>query len=414
MVRDKDKDRVRDKDKEEKLRAVRYLAAVTMTVVSVSGFRVEAGQSAASELSVAERIGNRSFPSVFQAWNAADNKPGEEKLVTLARHDLFFSSADAFGLQWDGSHPGLATKFTEASICRGLARRSEMLRRNPNQILIMEIRYRDAHRSFLSDGHKWWRRDQDGNLVMGWEEGGYIQLDFSNPEYREHVARKVKATIDSGVVDGVMLDWWQDDNDRLELIKAIRTLIGDKALILANANDHKIPKTGLYINGLFMECFNTQSPERWQKIADTLVWAESNLRAPRINCLETWYHRSREDLHLMRATTTLALTRSDGYCLFSDPNPLPTSDHLHNWYEFWDVKIGRSLKPGQNFPDGTWRREFSGGLAVYNPMGNQDAEITFDKPVRSAATGRIATQHAVKSCDGDLFLHPESSLKIIK
>jgi hypothetical protein len=73
-------------------------------------------------------------------------------------------------------------------------------------MLIMEIRYRDAHRSFLSEGHKWWRRDGQGNLVMGWREGGYIQLDFSNPEYRDHVAQRAEAAIQSGVVDGIMLD----------------------------------------------------------------------------------------------------------------------------------------------------------------------------------------------------------------
>jgi hypothetical protein len=38
--------------------------------------------------------------------------------------------------------------------------------------------------------------------------------------------------------------------------------------------------------------------------------------AERINCLESWFHQSRDDLNLMRATTTLALTRSDGYALF--------------------------------------------------------------------------------------------------
>jgi hypothetical protein len=46
--------------------------------------------------------------------------------------------------------------------------------------------------------------------------------------------------------------------------------------------------------------------------------AEGHLREPRVNCLETWYHKSRDDLNLMRATTTLALTRSEGYCLFSE------------------------------------------------------------------------------------------------
>ena len=48
----------------------------------------------------------------------------------------------------------------------------------------------------------------------------------------------------------------------------------------------------------------------------------------------------------MRATTTLALTHGDGYCLFSDPNPLPTPDHMHNWYPFWNKSLGRPLRSG--------------------------------------------------------------------
>jgi len=95
-------------------------------------------------------------------------------------------------------------------------------------------------------------------------------------------------------------------------------------------------------------------------------WAEVNLREPRVNCLETWYHRSRDDLHLVRATTTLALTHSDGYCLFSDPNPLPTPDHLHNWYSFWNKSLGKPVAKGTADPDGTVRREFENGTAVYN------------------------------------------------
>jgi len=136
--------------------------------------------------------------------------------------------------------------------------------------------------------------------------------------------------VESGVVDGVMLDWWEEDADRVALVTAIRKRIGEDALILVNANDRKIPQSAPFVNGLFMECYKSQTAGQWQQIAETLAWAEENLRTPRINCLETWWHDSRADEHLMRATTTLSLVLSDGYCLFADPNPLPTPDHLHD------------------------------------------------------------------------------------
>ncbi|OGV68562.1 MAG: hypothetical protein A2283_20110 [Lentisphaerae bacterium RIFOXYA12_FULL_48_11] len=351
-----------------------------------------------------ERITGRSFPSIFQAWNPADNLK-EDRTVTEARHDLIFNGASFFRLQWNNDvHHGLATGFTEKSIQQGLRRRQDLMSRNPNMILLIEIRYRDAHKSYLPDGHKWWRRDGKGQIVQGWEEGGYLQLDYSNPEFREQVAIQARAAIQSGVVDGIMLDWWDDDTDRLALAKAIRKIIGDKGLILANANDRHTPETASFINGYFMECYRSRTAEDWKRIADTLAWAEKNLRVPRINCLETWYHKSRADENLLRATTTLSLVLSDGYCLFSDPNPLPTPDHLHNWYPFWERRLGPALAQGIQRPDGSITRDFANGTAVYNPMGNNSVNISFSESRTSIATGKNQQSHALNSCDGDIYI----------
>jgi hypothetical protein len=364
-------------------------------------------QEALVEEPVANRIGGRGFPSVFQAWNPADNLR-EDRVVTEARHDLIFHGERFFRLEWDHAYPGLATDFTATSIHSAIERRRDLLRRNPNLVLLVEIRYRDAHRSFLPNGHEWWRRDEQGKIVPGWEEGGYLQLDFSSPEFREHVAKRAQAVVSSGVADGIMLDWWRDDEDHLSLVKAIRTRIGDKALILANANDVPTPQTAPFVNGYFMECYRSETAADWRRIADTLTWAEKHLRQPRINCLETWHHTSRADDSLMRATTTLSLVLSDGYCLFSDPNPLPTPDHLHNWYPIWERRLGGALAPGTARPDGAITRDFANGTAVYNPMGNQPVTITFDEPRSSSASGKRGRVHTIAPCDGDLLLKTEA------
>lgn len=374
-----------------------------MILVLVAGLEACGGEPVAMEPTVADRISRRGFPSVFQAWNPADNLR-EHPHVTEARHDLIFHGESFYGLQWDGASPGLATRFRPESILRGRRRRQELLQRNPNMILLLELRYRDAHRSFLPDGHAWWRRDADGKIVPGWEEGGYLQLDVSNPGFRDHVAKRAEAAVASGVVDGIMLDWWRDDDDRLSLVKDIRSRIGDDAVILANANDVPTPRTAPFINGYFMECYRSRTEEDWNRIATTLVWAEANLRPPRINCLETWFHQSRSDEHLMRATTALVLVLSDGYCLFSDPNPLPTPDHLHTWYPFWERRLGRPLAAGVKRPDGARSREFALGSAVYNPLGNRAVTVSFEEPRTSIATGRRDRSHTVEPGDGDLFL----------
>ncbi len=359
-----------------------------------------------AELPVAQRIAGRDFPSVFMAWNPADNLQGEDPLTTAARHDLLFHAPGYFGLQWNNASEGLATGFTPESVRAALARRQALLEKNPHLVLLAEIRYRDAYRSFLPENHRWWKRDSAGKLEMGWAEGGYIKLNFADPEYQRQVAAQASAAVATGAVDGVMLDWWEDDAAHLALIRQVRAAIGGSALILVNANDRQIPQTAPYINGLFMECYRSKTIEDWNRIADTLRFAEAHLRRPHIDCLETWYHSSRNDLNLMRATTCMSLTLSDGYCLFSDPNDLPTPDHLHNWYPFWAKSLGRPLKTGRRYPDGTIRREFERGTVIYNPPGNRDVTVTFAEPRRSAASGATAATQPIAALDGDIFLKP--------
>ena len=367
----------------------------------------DSGLVESTGLPIAERIAARDFPSVFQAWSPADNLPNKDRWAAMALHDLVWHGPGGFGLVWDTKPRGLAEAFTAESIKAGRKIRRDLLKLNPNIILIAEIRYRDAHPNFLPREHRWWKRDEQGKLVKGWGEGGFICLNFADPQFRNHVAQRARAAVQSGVVDGVMLDWWRDDEHRLSLAKSVRAAIGDKYLIITNTNDRTAPKSALYINGYFMECTRSKTAAEWKRIAATLKWAEKNLRPPRTNCVETWYHNSREDLHLMRATTTLALTYSDGYCLFSDPNPLPSGDHRHNWYPFWDKSLGKPVSGSTSMDDGTIVREFKNGTVVYNPMGNEPVEVTFSEIRKSAATGISSERYKLSCPDGDIYLKTE-------
>jgi len=361
---------------------------------------------ASEEPPVSERVAGRDFPSVFQAWNPATTPNGESRFEMEARHDLVFHAADFFGLRWDAESQGLATSFAPDSLKAGRNHRQTLLASNPKMVLLCEIRYRDAHRSFLPTTSEWWARDEDGKPIVGWEEGGYLMLDLASEDYQNHVARRAKAAVDSGVFDGVFLDWWEDDDERVSLAKKVRAAIGEDALILVNANDRKSPRSAEFVNGHFMECYRSKEPGDWKKIEESLVWAEANLRKPRINCLETWYAKSRRDLPLMRATTALALTRSDGYVLFADPNPLPTPDHLHDWYPFWDAQLGKPLAAGKKRTDGSNLRRFENGTVVYNPPG-KPVTVTFAQPHRRQSDGRVAKSHTIAALDGEIFLRVE-------
>jgi hypothetical protein len=359
--------------------------------------------------SVAEKLAERDYPSVFQAWNKADNLPNETEAQTIARHDLYFTSADGFGLRWNNQYEGLAIGFTPESIEKAKLYIGQLQKLNPNLIAIAEIRYRDSHSSYLPADSNWWMRDEQGTLIYGWEEGGYIRTEFRDSNYQNQIALQAAAAINSGVVDGVMLDWWDESEyqeERLNLLRKIRKQIGDTGLILLNSNQHEIPLSAPYANGLFMECWDSSDElvEKWQKYQSTLEWAEKNMREPRINCLETWMKQSRNELNRMRATTTLALTLSDGFCLFSDPNPLQTPDHLHNWYDFYNAELGKPVEKGKMRSDMAWERRFTNGTAVYNPLGNSAVSVKFDKKCKSVSTGIISKSHQLNSFDGDIFL----------
>jgi hypothetical protein len=349
------------------------------------------------------RIGTRGFPSVFEAWSPADNLKGEDPVVTFARHDLAIVSPEELGLRWNDAYRGLATGFRPATMARARAIRARLLRLNPHMVLIAEIRYRDAPGNYLPGGSDWWRR-RDGARAPGWAEGHYFLLDFGNPGFQAQVARQARAAMATGVFDGVFFDWWQDDDDRLALVRGVRAAVGDAALILVNANDLPRPRSAPYINGYYMECWRSRTAKDWRRMGRTLQWAEGHLRPPRVDCVETWYRHSRRDLDLMRATTTLTLTMSDGYCLFGDPDSLPTPDHLHDWYDFWGKRLGRPVAPGFKRADGAWEREFEKGSAVYDPMGNRAVVVRFEGPRRRLSTGETAARFVVPACDGDLFL----------
>ena len=358
-----------------------------------------------AQTNVEQRIDARKFPSVFLAWSPADNLKNEDPLVAGARHDLAIVSMETLGLRWNNHFRGMADGFEPSAIAAAREIRAKLLKLNPNAILIAAVQYRDAAENYLPDESPWWKR-KDGGRVAGWEEGHYYLLDFSNPEFRAQVVKQARAMMATGVFDGIFLDWWKDDDDRLALVRALRSSVNEKALILANVNDLRQPLTAPFINGYYMECYRSATPKDWRRIANTLRWAEKNLRQPRVNCVETWFHKSRQDLNLMRATTTLALTMSDGYCLFGDPDSLPTPDHLHDWYDFWDKRLGRPLAPGSRRTDGSWERDFECGTAVYNPMGNGVTVVRFKSPRRRLSNGETALQFDVSDCDGDIFLLP--------
>jgi len=125
-----------------------------------------------------------------------------------------------------------------------------------------------------------------------------------------------------------------------------------------------------------------------------------------MNASENCPESAMDEPDRMRATTTLSLTLSNGYCLFAESNPQPGVDHKHWWWDFWDKSLGQAVGLGSLQGNGTYMREFDNGYAVYNPMGNGTAQVSFSVNYTSLRTGNTAKNHNVPDQDGDIFLLP--------
>ena len=371
-----------------------------------------------------ERIQNRSYPSVVQAWEDILNRPSLSYEARLAHHDLFWSPE--FGLRFQRTSDGiqLVGNLNEA---RG--RRDRLLEMNPNMIFILEIGMRSAdpnspfYKAVYDDSFSW-VRDETGNRA---EDRSL--LDFTHPGQQDIIVQQVLAVARCGLYDGIFLDWWDEHNHVLgdhrvdsyrgneaeqrardTILQRIRAGVGDDFLIIVNTNRRKIPRTGWAINGTFMETGRDHDAgythDGLAEIESTLLWADENLREPRINCLEGWGIPTEPldspiNLRWMRVFTTMSLTHSDGYVLYNGG-----IQHEHYWHDFWDADLGKPVGEKAQLDEnreGLFIREFTNGWAVYNRSGKTQ-EIRLPEQAISVESGLRNTIHTIPDLDGEIYL----------
>ena len=406
---------------------------------------------------VIERIKNRSFPSVFQPWESltvlgesgTSGHIWHDPLVydqRLAMHDLFFDG-NILGLEWDitATEPtkGLATRLAgEFEVTK--ERRQRQLDINPNLLFLHIINhYSPLSFSDFPPDSDFWVRDANGEIVVfdhprGWKE---YQIDFLKPHVQDRIVEKIVGIANCGLYNGVMFDGLNNNTGFAgretrpeitdeEIIAALtrifreaRARVPDDFLILVNANKSKLTAYAEYLNGTFME-LDPDYPYGYTykglaEIESTLLWSEQNLRAPQINCLEGAGMRiespdSPTNQRWMRVFTTMSLTHSDGYIVYTTGASKfggTGSDHGHIWYSFWDADLGKSLgEKGQlcDNCEGLFIREFTNGWAVYNRSG-QAQTIKLPMQATGVASSIIGTQHTVPDLDGEIYLKQETS-----
>ena len=401
--------------------------------------------------SVIDRIENRLFPSIFQAW---DDVVGLDHLTWQqqnALHDLHWSPKFERGLQWDSTltEPtiGLATQLG-GDLLHAHAVRKRLLEHNPNMVFLRDIRIHNHLRNDdLPPDSNFWLRDAQGQIL----ENGYGEylLNFLKPEVQDLLIKRILAVAQCGFYDGVMFDGFNHngtgfvgrqyypvaDEDivkvMIHIVGSVRSQVRDDFLIIANASRSKLTAYAEYINGTFMETLQdefyklpTLNTEPYgyaglQQIEETLLWSEQNLRSPQINCLEGWgigneAPDSPNNLRWMRVFTTMNLTHSDGYVLYNTGEwDYGGPGHAHLFYDFWDANLGHPVGSKAQVYDGKaglFVREFTNGWAVYNRSGSDQTVILplLVSPVSERDGVPVSKSHQLPDLDGEIYLTSKS------
>ena len=328
-------------------------------------------------LPIQDRIDNRSLPSVILAWDDGIlNRGGNwwddsiSYLDRVAYHDLWWHYTPfehSFLLTSQGYQ--LAGNLQSA-----IARREELLSKNPNMLFLVDLRQSYAARGRFPEDWFGWLRDENGNLIPQAPGSMQYLIDFRLAAVQDIVVQRAIAVSKCGVYDGIMFDAWaethtvlpnstlqEEQSALISILQRIRQGVPDDFLILCNRNETKLPLSAPYINGGFMETFPLErgrlhgyTRKDIIVIETNLIWYETNVREPKINVLRGFGvgaepPDSPRNKQWMRFFTTMSLTLSDGYVLYTLGTIGGQKQYQkHIWHPFWDADLDNPSVPLPN------------------------------------------------------------------
>jgi hypothetical protein len=323
---------------------------------------------------------DRTFPAIFQAWIGIDAgdaslaparslAPAGENLrrpttvgaeAQIAKHALYIHIPEAFGVFARGrivmTAPSLVGEYEPATIPIGLDTRARLKALNPDIKLIVQIGYTEGSDATtdIPPEHPWWLR-VNGVRQPGW--GGSFLFNLDLPEVRQHCADCCLIAMNTGIWDGLFLDVGNNDINHVDILRRIRSKCGDWPIIM-NCNYRICPNLAPLLNGFYMEC-GPVSGAQWGLVQAALDFNERHVIQPALNLLEI--SGARSNLTMMPGLL-LALTRSNGFYLYSDP-----ATHEHIWYSLYDTQLGKPIGPTRAAGTNCSQRTFEHGMAVFNP-----------------------------------------------
>ena len=388
---------------------------------------------------IQDRINNRNLPSVILAWDDGIlNRGGNwwddsiPYLDRVAYHDLWWHYTP-FGLRFLLTPQGYQLM---GDLQSAIDQRAELLSKNPDMLFLVDLRQSYASRSRYPDDWFGWLRDENGNPIPQGPGSTEYLIDFRLPEVQAVVVQRAIAVAKCGWYDGIMFDAWaethtvlpnstlqEEQSALISILRRIRQGVPDDFLILCNRNETKLPLSAPYINGGFMETFPLEKGRLHGYtrkdiivIETNLIWYEANMREPKINVLRGFGvgaepPDSPRNKQWMRLFTTMSLTLSDGYALYTLGTIGGQKQYQkHIRHPFWDADLGQPVEPTvkryQDDIEGLYIREFTNGWAVYNRSG-QAQTITLPSSATSVSdrgSNDASLTHLLPDLDGEIYL----------
>ncbi len=433
------------------------------TQISHTGSTPNTFQDSQRQLSVMEKVQTRSLPSITAPWVGwFVNKHHLSPAEMTAAHDMIWSPE--FGLRFQRTDEDilLVGDWIEAR-----RQQETLLDLNPNVILLLEVDMRgtDPNSPFLKELYSGddfpWIRDASGEIILGAPAAQYTNLliDFTDPIAQDIIVAQAIAAAKSGLWDGILFAHWDEEgvvlkgyrsyaaeqNARESILQRIRETVEDDFLIIVTGTG-KLRFGTPYINGIIL--YSDYQDDQYTGLIElerNLLWGEKNLREPKVNYLQAKGIASELPLsptnqQAMRCFTTLSLTHSDGYFLYTMgvdwgeqhshddfywnyPHKYTDSDYwnhhthshdtflhehgdAHYWYDFWDADLGHPIgKKGRLYPnrEGLFIREFANGWVIYNRSGKTQ-HIQLPEAATGVASDITGTSHTVQDLDGEIYL----------
>jgi len=368
------------------------------------------------------------YPRIARFYGAGiwSPKVKKERLDFVSRYDLLVG----------GVNPALTEQI------------AYMRRKNPHLKILFyySLREQKAGRPEIKDS--WWLRTERGELDETWP--GCYRINLTLPEVVDFVVEDLIQKFEQGknCWDGIFFDCFNlrlsarkgydaDGDGKADDINTLnrrweagmRRIVAEvfrrthgKLLYMVNSW-YLADGPYEYLNGCLGEGVidriywgkssvtweeNLQLYFRWMKLGRkpclvSLVNGSGKIHDPwqrkRMSreALEADMEEARRDEKRMRFGLTTTLM-GDGYFAYN-----AYTSRGDWWYKEYDAPLGYPRGDARRFPDGTWRREYDGGLVIVNPTKSA-VEVSLDGNYRDASSDAVVRSITVPAMDGRILI----------